>query len=217
VLFRDRQDAGRRLAELLSRTVPDRDSVVLALPRGGVPVAREVAWALGLPLDVLIVRKIGVPGHEELAMGAVASAGTIVRNEDVLRSLEIDDETFDSVAEEQQHEVQRRERLYRDGAALSIQAKPVILIDDGVATGSTMLAAVRAVRRAGARRVTVAVPVAAAETASLFRGEVDTLVACATPEPFRGVGAWYDDFRQTTDEEVRELLQSRSAGEETNR
>ncbi|MBV9269589.1 MAG: phosphoribosyltransferase, partial [Candidatus Eremiobacteraeota bacterium] len=159
VLFRDRQDAGRRLAELLSRTVPDRDSVVLALPRGGVPVAREVAWALGLPLDVLIVRKIGVPGHEELAMGAVASSATIVRNEDVLRSLEIDDETFDSVAEEQQHEVQRREQLYRDGPALSIQAKPVILIDDGVATGSTMLAAVRAVRRAGARHVTVAVPV----------------------------------------------------------
>ncbi|MBV9270013.1 MAG: phosphoribosyltransferase, partial [Candidatus Eremiobacteraeota bacterium] len=129
----------------------------------------------------------------------------------------IDDETFLQAAREQQQEVTRREQLYRDGPPLSVRSKPVILIDDGVATGSTMLAAVRAVRRAGARRVTVAVPVAAAETASLFGGEADALVACATPEPFRGVGAWYDDFRQTTDEEVRELLQSRSTGEETNR
>jgi len=217
VLFRDRQDAGRRLAEILSRMPIDRDAVVLALPRGGVPVAYEVAAELGLPLDVFVVRKVGVPSHEELAMGAVASGGTVVRNEDVLRSLEIDNETFSRVAEEEKHEVERRESVYREGPPLAIAMRPVILIDDGVATGSTMLAAARAVRRAGARRVTVAVPVAAAETSSLFKGEVDALVACATPEPFRGVGAWYDDFRQTTDEEVRELLQSRSSGEQQSR
>lgn len=192
----------------------DSNAIVLALPRGGVPVAWEVARELGLPLDVFIVRKVGVPGHEELAMGAVASGGTVVRNEDVLRSLEIDGETFAQAAAVQLEEVERREELYRGGPPLAIENKTVILVDDGVATGSSMLAAVRAVRKRGAKSVIVAVPVAAAETASLFRGEADTLFAAATPEPFRGVGAWYDDFRQTTDEEVRELLNGGSAGEE---
>lgn len=214
MLFRDRRDAGRRLAEMLSRIRIDSDAVVLALPRGGVPVGWEVAQELGLPLDVFIVRKVGVPGHEELAMGAVASGGTVVRNEDVLRSLEIDDATFLQAAATQVQEVERRAQLYRDGPPISVKDKPVILVDDGVATGSTMLAAVRAVRRSGAKSVVVAVPVAAAETAPIFKGEADVLVACATPEPFRGVGAWYDDFRQTTDEEVREYLSGGAPGEE---
>lgn len=210
MLFRDRRDAGRRLAEILGHLHLDASAVVLALPRGGVPVGWEVANLLGLPLDVFVVRKVGVPGHEELAMGAVASGGIVVRNEDVMRSLELDDETFAQAAAVQVRELERREQLYRGGPPASVENKTVILVDDGVATGSSMLAAVRAVRRRGAKSVVVAVPVAAAETASLFKGEADTLVAVATPEPFRGVGAWYDDFRQTTDEEVRELLNEAS-------
>jgi predicted phosphoribosyltransferase len=206
-MFRDRHDAGLKLAKRLRNYAGRDDTVVLALPRGGVPVAAEVASALGAPLDVFVVRKLGVPWHRELAMGAIASGGVRVRNEDVIRSLSISNDIFNAVVEEESLELERREAAYRDGRPRpEVRGKVVILVDDGLATGSTMRAAVEAVRRLGPARVVVAVPVGAADTCRELGELADEVVCAATPEPFFGVGSWYDDFSQTSDEEVRELL-----------
>ena len=207
MIFRNRQDAGQRLAARLKNYAGRSDVLVLALPRGGVPVAFEVAQQLKAPLDVFLVRKLGVPGHEELAMGAIASGGTRVINEDVVRYLQIPGEVIDAVAADEQRELERREREYRDGKpAPQVKDRVVILIDDGLATGSTMRAAAAALRKQNPSRIVVAVPVAPAETCEEFRKEVDEVVCAATPEPFQGVGLWYDNFSQTSDEEVRQLL-----------
>jgi predicted phosphoribosyltransferase len=207
--FRDRFEAGRILGEELRQRgyAAGTDVIVLALPRGGVPVGYEVAGALHAPLDVFIVRKVGVPGHEELAMGAIASGGVKVVNEDVLDMLRLPRAMFEAVAKKELREVERREKEYRgDRPRLDLKGKTVILVDDGLATGSTMLAAVRAVALAGAERIVVAVPVAAEETCDAFRGEVDDVICAITPQPFHAVGIWYEDFSQTSDQEVRELL-----------
>ena len=206
-LFRDRTEAGRLLAEKLREYANRSDVVVLALPRGGVPVAFEVARALNAPLDVFVVRKLGVPGHEELAMGAIASGGVRVLNEDVLRALGISRGVVDLVAEREQRELQRREREYRDGRApIDIRDRTVILVDDGLATGSSMRVAAIALKQKDPAKIIVAVPVGAPETCAQFESEVDKVVCAAAPEPFRAVGEWYRDFSQTSDEEVRDLL-----------
>jgi putative phosphoribosyl transferase len=206
--FADRADAGRTLSGDLQEYAGREDVLVLALPRGGVPVGYEVARSLGVPLDVFLVRKLGVPGHEELAMGAIASGGIRVVNEDVTRQLGIPDDDIARVAAEEQKEIERRERAYRgDRAERELEGRTVILVDDGLATGSTMRAAAAAVRAHGPARLVVAVPVAAPEACDDFRAEVDEVICTLTPDPFRAVGAWYDDFAQTSDEEVRELLE----------
>jgi predicted phosphoribosyltransferase len=205
--FRDRHDAGRLLAEKLTAYAHRPDVLVLALPRGGVPVAYEVARALGTPLDVFVVRKLGVPGHEELAMGAVATGGVRVLNDDVVRGLRIPDRVIDAVTALEQQELARRERLYRgDRTPPDARGRTVILVDDGLATGATMHAAIAALRQQEPARIVVAVPTAAPETCNALRAEVDDVVCAITPEPFHAVGLWYEDFSQTTDEEVRELL-----------
>jgi putative phosphoribosyl transferase len=205
--FLDRTEAGRALAADLAEYAGRDDVLVLALPRGGVPVGYEVALALGAPLDVFIVRKLGVPGHEELAMGALASGGVRVLNAFVVDRLQIPGNAIDAVARREQAELERREREYRGGRpAPDVRGRTVILVDDGLATGATMRAAARALRMQGPARVVVAVPVAAGETCEEFRGEVDDVVCTLTPEPFYGVGQWYGDFGQTTDDEVRALL-----------
>jgi putative phosphoribosyl transferase len=207
-LFRDRSEAGRVLAARLARYADRPDVMVLALPRGGVPVGYEVARALHAPMDVFIVRKLGVPGHEELAMGAVASGGVRVLNDQVVAGLGVPDYVIDAVAAWEQQELERRERLYRgQRPPPDVRGKTVILVDDGLATGSTMLAAVRALRQLGPARVVVAVPVASRDTCELLKSEVDEVVCAVTPEPFYAVGLWYRNFSQTTDEEVRELLE----------
>jgi putative phosphoribosyl transferase len=209
--FRNRTDAGRLLASKLMTYAGRPDVLVLALPRGGVPVAYEVASALDAPLDVFLVRKLGVPGHEELAMGAIASGGVRVLNEEVVRSLYIPPQIIDRVAEVEGHELGRRERLFRgDRPPPDLAGRTVILIDDGLATGSTMRAAAEAIRQQRPARLVVAVPVAATETCDDFRSEVDEIVCAFTPEPFHAVGLWYDDFTQTTDDEVRALLVRRA-------
>jgi putative phosphoribosyl transferase len=208
MIFKDRSDAGRKLATRLKRYADRADVLVLALPRGGVPVAYEVAEALKAPLDIFLVRKLGVPGYEELAMGAIASGGVRVINKDVVRMLNIPGEVIDAVAADEQQELARRERAYRDNRPPpNVKGRIAILIDDGLATGSTMRAAAAALRKQGPARIVVAVPVSSPETCDEFRSEVDEIVCAVTPEPFRGVGLWYEDFSQTTDEEVRELLQ----------
>jgi putative phosphoribosyl transferase len=208
VRFRDRTDAGRRLATHLAAYVNRSDVLVLALPRGGVPVAAEVARALGAPLDIFLVRKLGMPGHEEFAIGAIASGGVRVVNEDTLRDYGVSAEQVDAVVEAEQQELERRERRYRgDRPFPSVAGKTVILIDDGLATGSTMRAAVAALRLEQPSRIVVAVPTAPVETCMELRHIVDEVVCLITPEPFYAVGLWYEDFAQTTDEEVRELLE----------
>jgi putative phosphoribosyl transferase len=206
-VYRDRVEAGRMLAERLSAYAGRPDVLALALPRGGVPVGYEVARALHAALDVFLVRKLGVPGHEELAMGAVATGGVRVLNDQVVVALGIPPSVIDAVAGWELQELRRRERVYRgDRPPPDVRGKTVILVDDGLATGSTMLAAVKALRQQQPARSVVAVPVAAPDTCELLRGEVDDVVCAATPEPFYAVGLWYEDFSQTTDEEVRELL-----------
>jgi len=205
--FRDRADAGRALADELQQYRGRDDVVVLALPRGGVPVGYELARRLDAPLDVFLVRKLGVPGHEELAMGAIASGGVRVLNESVVAELGITDDEIARAAVVAGRELERREHLYRDGRApVDVARRTVILVDDGLATGASMRAAVIAVRERRPEKVVVAVPVAAERTCRELGAEVDEIVCALTPEPFFAVGTWYDDFAQTTDEEVRELL-----------
>jgi putative phosphoribosyl transferase len=206
--FRDRAEAGRLLAGKLKAYANRPDALVLALPRGGVPVAYEVARALNAPLDIFLVRKLGVPGHEELAMGAIASGGVRVLNEDMVHHLRIPDEAIEKVAGREQRELERREHEYRgDRPAPEVRGRTVILIDDGLATGSTMWAAVIALKRQQPARIIVAVPAAAESTCDEFRAEVDEIVCAITPEPFHAVSLWYEDFSQTTDEQVRDLLE----------
>ena len=204
--YRNRREAGQVLAELV-RELPAGDSVVLGLPRGGVPVAFEVARAIGAPLDIFVVRKLGVPGHEELAMGAIASGGMCVLNDDVVDSLRISPEVIAAAVRSETIELRRREELYRDGRPpIDVRGKRAILVDDGLATGASMRAAVAALRALGPAEIVVAVPVAAAETCEDLRHEVDFCICAATPEPLYGVGLWFRDFRPTSDDEVRALL-----------
>jgi putative phosphoribosyl transferase len=209
--FADRTEAGKRLAKSLAR-YRSEDVIVLALPRGGVPVAAEVARDLNAPLDVFLVRKLGLPGQEELAMGAIASGGVRVLNDEVVRVLGVTQNIIGQVARKEEQELFRREREYRgDRPPLEVAGKTVILVDDGLATGSTMRAAAAALRQQHPARIVVAVPVAAAATCDDFRHEVDDVVCLLTPEPFRAVGLWYEDFEQTTDEEVHRLLREHGA------
>lgn len=213
-VFRNRREAGRQLAVRLAAYANRPDVLVLALPRGGVPVAYEVARALNAPMDVFLVRKLGVPGYEELAMGAIATGGVRVLNEDVVRGLDIPDYVIDAVAAREQEELERRERAYRDGRPPpDIRGRIVTLVDDGLATGATMQAAVKALRQQQPARIIVAVPTAAAETCERLKAEADEVICAMTPQPFYGVGRWYDDFSQTTDEEVRDLLARRQQPE----
>lgn len=205
--FRDRADAGRQLAADLREYAGRDDVIVLGLPRGGIPVAYEVARALDVPLDIFLVRKLGVPGHEEYAMGAIASGGVRVVNEDVTRELGIGEEVISRVAAQEQIELERREREYRrDRPEPELRGRTVILVDDGLATGSTMRAAAVALRAHEPAAIVVAVPVAARETCDQFRDVVDDVVCSRMPDPFIAVGLWYEDFGQTSDDEVRELL-----------
>jgi putative phosphoribosyl transferase len=205
--FQDRTDAGRQLADKLMAYANRNDVIVLALPRGGVPVALEVARQLQAPLDVLIVRKLGTPGHEELAMGAVASGGVRVLNEELLASGLISKDALQAETVREQEELTRRERLYRGERRWpTMHNRIAIVVDDGIATGSTMRAAVAALRQQHPAKVVVAVPVAAPDTFREFKSIADEMVAVLTPEAFRAVGLWYNDFEQTTDDEVREML-----------
>jgi predicted phosphoribosyltransferase len=205
--FHDRVEAGRLLAEKLAKYANRPDVLVLGLPRGGVPVAAQVARELNAPLDVFVVRKLGAPGQEELAMGAIATGGVRVLNAEVVDSMGIKDEVIDEVEAREQRELQRREHAYRSGRlAPDVEGKTVLVVDDGIATGSTMLAAIAALRMLKAGRVVAAAPTIAADTYVTIEKEVDEIVAVIVPEDFRGVGQWYEDFSQTTDEEVRELL-----------
>lgn len=207
-IFRDRIEAGRLLSEELKEYANQPDVIVLGLPRGGVPVAFEVASALHLPLDVFVVRKLGTPGQRELAMGAIASGGVLVLNDAVVLGLDIPTSVIDRVAAEELQELRRREWAYRGShTEPEVRGKKVILIDDGVATGSTMRAAIRALRMQHPARLIVAVPTIADSTYGELLGEVDEFVALMTPEPFFGVGEWYQDFSQTSDAEVTDLLQ----------
>jgi len=206
-IFHDRADAGRALAKQLDGYAGRHDVVVLALPRGGVPVGYQVAEALGAPLDIFVVRKLGTPGHRELAMGAIASGGVRVLNDDVVRWLNIRPEQIESVAREEEQELIRREAAYKAGRPpVSLKDRVVILVDDGLATGSTMKAAVQAVKQHGPSRVIVAVPVGAPETCRDLREYADEVVCVSMPERFSAVGQWYERFDQTSDDEVRELL-----------
>lgn len=205
-VYRDRREAGRMLASHLSHYAAAQP-VVLALPRGGVPVGLEVARALDAPLDVFVVRKLGVPAHEELAMGAIASGGFEVLNEPVVEQLGISRTQVAEVAGRERRELERRESLYRaDRPAVDVRGRVVVLVDDGLATGSSMRAAIRAMRELRVKRLVVAAPVGAVETCNELAREVDALVCPLRPEPFQAVGLWYEDFSATTDEEVRECL-----------
>jgi putative phosphoribosyl transferase len=205
--FRNRAEAGRVLAYHLTGYANRPDTLVLALPRGGVPVAYDVARALNAPLDVFLVRKLGVPGHEELALGAIASGGVRVLNDDVVATFGLTADEIERVAAREAQEIARRERAYRgDRPRQTVHDKIVILIDDGLATGATMRAAARAIRSQGPAKLVVAVPVGASSTCDAFRDEADEIVCAVTPEPFHAVGLWYRDFSQVTDVEVRTLL-----------
>jgi predicted phosphoribosyltransferase len=207
--FRDRTEAGRKLADRLSSYTGRSDVIVLALPRGGVPVAYEVAARLGVPLDLFLVRKLGVPDHPELAMGAIAEGGVEVLSEDLIRDLDVPAALVQQVAARERLELDRRDRLYRGGRQLApVRDRVVLLIDDGLATGSTMQAAVTALKRLAPSRVVVAVPVGARDTCERLSRVADEVVCLMMPEPFRAVGLWYENFSQTTDDEVREFLAS---------
>jgi putative phosphoribosyl transferase len=207
-IYRDRTNAGQILAQQVVAKVPDLNPLVLALPRGGVPVAFEVAHALHAELDIFLVRKLGLPGHEELAIGAIASGGVRVLNRELIEELQLSEGLIDRVTAIEEQELKRREHLYRENRPpLIVRDRAVILIDDGLATGASMMAGVRALRPQSPQRIVVAVPVAAPETCREFRTETDDVICPVTPEPFGAVGAWYDDFSQTTDEEVRRLLE----------
>lgn len=211
MLFRDRTEAGLSLATQLTKYADRPGVLVLGLPRGGVPVAAEIAKALHAPLDVFLVRKLGLPGHEELAMGAIASGGVRVLNEDLVHRLAIPDSVVDAVAADEEQELERRQRAYRGNLRpTGVRGKTVILVDDGLATGATMRAAVAALRRRRPARIVVAVPVGAVETCTELQEEADEVVCVQTPEPFHAVGLWYQDFSQTTDDEVRALLAERA-------
>jgi putative phosphoribosyl transferase len=210
--FRDRTEAGRRLAEKLTTYANRVGVIVLALPRGGVPVGYEVAHALGLPLDVLIVRKLGMPGHEELAMGAIASGDVRVLNDEVVWRVPNPDAAIRMATNRERYELERRELEYRDGRpAPELRGRTVILVDDGLATGSSMRAAVAALRERGVAKLIVAVPVGSQETCVKLRTEVDEVICLSAPRAFRAVGQFYKDFAQTSDQEVRELLARASA------
>ncbi len=206
--FTDRRHAGRILAQKLSAYTGQTDVIVLALPRGGVPVAYEVALALNAPLDIFLVRKLGLPGREELAIGAIASGGIRVLNEDIIRVLGVPEEVINIVARNELQELQRREHNYRgDRPAPELHDRKVILIDDGLATGASMRAAVVGVRAQHPARIVIAVPAASPELCNAFQFEVDEMVCAMTPEPFYGLSRWYEDFSQTTDAEVRMFLE----------
>jgi len=205
--FLNRAEAGRRLAERLSAYRGRDDAIVLGLPRGGVPVAYEVAQKLGLPLDVFVVRKLGVPGYEELAMGAIASGNVVVLNDDVMRSLPNSDAILQTVMAQEKIELARRENRYRqDRPSRDLQGRVVLLVDDGLATGATMRAAAAALRKKGVAKIVVAVPVGAPETCQELASEADEVICASQPALFHGVGQFYEDFSQTSDEEVRALL-----------
>jgi predicted phosphoribosyltransferase len=205
--FANRREAGKLLAARLSRYAGRTDTIVLALPRGGVPVAFEIARALAAPIDVFLVRKLGLPGQEELAMGAIATGGVRVLNREVVSYLHIPERTIEAVATKEQQELERRERLYRgDSPVCEVRGRTVILVDDGLATGSTMRAAIAALKKLEPERLVVAVPVAPPSTVDQLYQEVDEVVCLLMPEQFDGVGRWYRDFSQTSDDEVRSLL-----------
>lgn len=209
--FRNRIEAGQLLAGKLTQYAGRADVLVLALPRGGVPVGLEVAGALHAPLDVFCVRKLGVPGQEELALGAIASGGVRVLNSEIVEGLQIPGDLIDAIAAREWRELERRERAYRgDRPAPEVQGRTIILVDDGIATGSTMRAAIKALRQLEAARIVVATPTAALSTAREMRPNVEEFVAVMTPADFAAVGQWYQDFGQTTDTEVRELLERAS-------
>ena len=213
VRYADRREAGRLLAARLRDYAERDDVIVLGLPRGGIPVAYEVALALHAPLDVFVVRKLGLPGHPEYAMGAIASGGVRVLNDDVIRQLHVPTSAVDAIALAEQRELDRRERAYRGARhAVRVEGRIVILVDDGLATGSTMRAAVLAIRRQLPSQIVVAVPIGAPETCRAMDEVADEVVCARMPEPFSAVGLWYENFEQTTDEEVRQLLAASSTG-----
>jgi predicted phosphoribosyltransferase len=208
MLFADRREAGRLLATRL-RDYRGPDTIVLALPRGGIPVGYEVARAVGVPLDVFVVRKLGVPGHEELAMGAIASGDVVVLNPELIDQLGLPHEAIEAVLDAERRELRRRDSAYRERAApLDVRGRTAILVDDGLATGATMLAAIEALRKLVPARIIVAVPVAPPDTCQVLSAAADAVVCAVTPQPFHGVGLWYRDFSQTTDDEVKELLRA---------
>jgi predicted phosphoribosyltransferase len=210
--FVDRRAAGRELARRLDGYAQRQDVIVLGLPRGGVPVAYEVACALDAPLDAFVVRKLGVPWREELAMGALASGGVCVLNAEVIDALAVDRRTLEEVLGRERRELERRERLYRGASApIEVERRTAIVVDDGLATGATMRAAIAALRERNARAIVVAVPVASSATCDELAGEADEVVCARKPEPFMAVGLWYRDFTATDDEEVRRLLERSAA------
>jgi putative phosphoribosyl transferase len=216
MLFKNRKAAGQFLAKELAAYANRQDVLVLALPRGGVPVAFEVAKALNAPLDVFVVRKLGVPEQQELAMGAIASGGVRVLNENIVRSLGISEAAINQVVAKEQQELERRERLYRGVRPVpTLHERTVILVDDGLATGATMRAALGALQQQEPAKIIVAVPVSASETCQEFQSKVDEVVCAATPSPFYSVGLWYEEFPQTTDEEVRDLLDKAANSQQT--
>lgn len=208
MIFSDRKEAGQILAGQLASYGGRKDVIVLGIPRGGVPVAFEIATALGAPLDVFVSRKLGVPGQEELAFGAIATGGVRILDDEVVEAVGVDSEEIERITERETRELERRERAYRGGrAALNVEGQCVILVDDGIATGSSMLAAIKALRRLKPERIVVAAPVAPLSTYGHLKAEVDDLVCTLTPEFFQAIGQFYEDFSQVTDEEVKSLLQ----------
>ena len=215
VIFKDRQDAGRKLAEQLTEYAGLPEALILALPRGGVPVAHAVAHKLGIPFDVFIVRKLSVPGQEELAMGAIASGAAVVLNPDVVMAVDIPDSEIERIAEIEAGEIEVQEEIYRRGRKFpNIKGKTIIVVDDGLATGATMRSALAAIRKLGAEKIICAVPTAPPETCAAMEEYADDAICYQTPVPFRAVGMWYDDFDQVSDKEVVELLQDQYALEE---